>query len=426
MKLSFFQNQLKPGVKPSEVFSWASYDFANSGYSTVVLTAIFNAYFVGVVTNNESWSTLAWTLVITLSNLISIGVIPLISARADKNANKKQWLCLVTLICVTSTGALGWSQSGDFLWASIFVILSNIAFNAGVVLNSAFLSELALPKSFGRISGWGWSFGYLGGIVCLGLCLMMVEAQKHEGAEVYVGSCMLITALIFLLGSLPMFFCVRERSKPLVVQEKHPFEELKDTVREVIKENKNFAWLCLSGVFYQAGIAVVVTLSAVYAQIVMKFSTAETILLILIVNFTAAFGAFALGFLHDIIGHKKNLILTILIWILTVVLAGFSESKTMFWVSANFAGIAMGSSQSSGRAMVASLVSKNKLAQFYSLWNVAVWVANVLGPITYGVITWMTGGNHRMAILVTGLFFVMGLLALWPIKLQEQKKIPSH
>lgn len=421
------KNYLRPGVSKREVLAWASYDFANSGYTTVVLTAVYNAFFVSIVAENTVWATFAWTLTITLSNLLSIVVIPLVSAAADAKANKRFWLALMTALCVLSTAGLYFTGPGTLLTAVILIVISNIAFNAGVSINSAFLSELSLPEAFGKVSGWGWSFGYLGGILSLGACLAIVfKAQESGlGASTYVPWCMLCTAAIFTVVSLPMLLCVRERSKPKEVSfEKHLLQILKQQEESfaVLRQYREFLRFCICGLLYQAGIAVVITLSAVYAELVMKFTVSQTILLILIVNVTAAIGAFVFGYVQDFWGHKKTLACTILLWIFMGLIAAFSKSHLSFWVAANLAGLAMGSSQSAGRAVVAVFAPEGELAKFYSVWNIAVWCANILGPLTYGVVTWVTGGDQRLAILITTLYFIFGLIVLRTARIQETAK----
>lgn len=413
---------LNLGVRLGEALAWSSYDFANSGYTTVVLTTVYNAFFVSVVAGGEVWATFAWTLSVTLSNILSIIVVPLIGAVADSKANKRFWLSVTTWVCVLSTALLFYTGRGTVLLAGFLIIVSNAAFNAGVALNSAFLPELAKPDSLGKVSGWGWSFGYLGGIVSLALCLVVVFISKDKGygADIYVPYCMVLTAVLFLVLAQPMLLFVKERATPngetiiktldqILTRSKENFQLLCD--------KKDFLKFCLCGVLYQAGIAVVITLSAVYAELEMHFSTTETITLILLVNFTAAMGAFAFGYIQDWLGHKKTLALTIVLWILMAWLAAFSTDKVSFWIAANIAGIAMGSSQSAGRAIVAVFAPEGATARYYSLWNVAVWMANVIGPITYGIITWITQGDQRTAILVISLYFIFGLWVLWKVKM---------
>jgi UMF1 family MFS transporter len=162
-------------------------------------------------------------------------------------------------------------------------------------------------------------------------------------------------------------------------------------------------------VFYQAGIQTVVALAAVYAQEVMKFTTRDTLTLILVVNVTAAVGAFAFGHVQDRIGHVKTLVITLIGWLIAVVLAWMAVSVAMFWVVANLVGVCLGSSQSAGRALVGYLSPPARTAEFFGLWGLAVKLSAILGPMTYGIVTWVTLGDHRFAMLVTGIFFLIGI-----------------
>lgn len=425
--MSLFSAQhLKAGVSGREVWSWAAFDFANSGYTTVVLTAVFNAYFVGVICGEASWATLLWTSIIAASNILAIVCMPLIGAATDLKANKKFWTVLMSLLCILGTVGLAFTGSGTVWLAVIMVIVSNFAYNIGETLNSAFLPEIADENSMGKVSGWGWSFGYCGGLLTLGLSLAVVlfMQSKGAGAEDYVPYTMIITAAVFLVAALPLALWLKERAQPrteaafwtLVKQSQ---ASLIETFKS-LPQHKNFAWLVASGLSFQGGIAVVVTLAAVYADQAMGFTPDETILLVLLVNITAAIGAFAFGYVEDRIGHKNALIVTLLIWIAMVGVAYFAQTKPIFWIAANLAGIAMGSSQSAGRALVGVLAPPKDRAAFYSFWNMALWVANIIGPMTYGYITWLTDNDQRLALLCTGLFFVVGLILLLPMQLKHR------
>ena len=165
-----------------------------------------------------------------------------------------------------------------------------------------------------------------------------------------------------------------------------------------------------------------ITLSAVYAAEVMGFTTTDTLLLVFLVNITAALGAFGFGYLQDRIGHKRALGTTLVVWVLMIACAAFATTRPLFWLAANLAGLAMGSSQSAGRAMVALLSPESRSAEFFSFWNMSLWVAAIVGPLAYGSVTWITGNDHRLAILVTGVFFLLSIAALIPIDLERGRR----
>lgn len=404
------------GVRTREVVSWAAYDFANSGYTTVVITAIFNAYFVAVVAGNAPWATLAWTLALSVSYAAIVLTAPLIGAWADAHAAKKKLLALTTLGCVAGTAALYGAGPGQVGFAVVALVVSNFFFGTGENLIAAFLPELAKGSALGRVSGWGWAFGYLGGLVSLGACLAYVTWAQGQGqpAAAFVPVTMLITAALFAVASLPTFLFMRERAVVAPggsVAYGRALARLRDTVAHA-RRYRDLARFLVCILCYQAGVQTVIALAAIYAQQAMGFSTADTILLILVVNVTASLGAFAFGQWQDRLGHVRTVAWTLAAWLLTVLVAWQAVSKGVFWVAANLAGLCLGASQSAGRALVGYLSPDSRRAEFFGLWGLAVKLSSILGPVTYGLVNWLSGGDHRLAILVTGGFFVAGLAIL--------------
>jgi MFS transporter, UMF1 family len=414
----FDSSSLNPGVRKREVFGWAMYDFANSGYTTVVMTAVFNAYFVGVIAANASWATLAWTSALAFSSAVVMLTMPSLGALADLRASKKRLLAFSTAGCVLFTALLALAGPGD-LWLAIgAIVLSNIFYSYGESLNSAFLPELARRDALGRVSGWGWSFGYFGGMLTLGLSLGYVLWAQGQGipAAQFVPVTMLITATVYALASLLTFALLKERAvpQPTALREsglKASLERLAQTWRQA-QDYRDFVWLLACAAAYQSGIAVVIALAAVYAEQVLGFQQTQTMMLIFLVNIASAVGAFAFGYWQDRIGHRIALAITLVGWIVMTLLAVAATSAGLFWVAAVVAGLCMGSSQSAGRAMAAAFAPEHRLAEFFGLWTFAVRLAAILGPMTYGLVTLVTAGNHRIAILSTGVFFVIGLLLL--------------
>ena len=375
----FSRSALKDGVAMREVWSWAAFDFANSGYTTVVLTAVFNAYFVSVVAGDAPSATFLWTVVIAVSNAVSMLLMPVIGTVADATATKKRWLAVATFMAVGGTLGLMFAGPGTIVWASLMIIVSNVAYNVGESLNSAFLPELAREDAVGKVSGWGWSFGYCGGILTLGLCLGVVLGGEKlgYGMDQTVAGTMAVTAFVFAASALPIFLFLKERSVPRLdaadreavrSAASESFAELRRTLGS-LGDFRDFAWLSVCGFLYQCGVSVVITLSAVYAAAVMGFKTEDTLLMVFLVNITAA-----VGYVQDRIGHKLALAGTLCVWIAMIAVAAFSTERWQFWVAANLAGLAMGSSQSAGRAMVAVFAPSSRLAEFYSFWNMALWL----------------------------------------------------
>lgn len=409
---------LAEGVKAREVWAWAMYDFANSAYTTTVVTAIFNAYFVAVVAAGASWATLAWTSAQAIASLAILLSAASVGAYADRHGAKKKLLAITTVGCVAATAALFWVGPGDVLLAMALVVVASFFFGSGENIIAAFLPELAGEKDLGKVSGWGWSWGYLGGMACLALCLAYIVGAKSRGADAgqFVPAAMLITAAFFAVSSAPTFLLLRERvtAKPAAPVEAE-FAALAQRLLRTAREAGRFPdmarfMVCL--LFYQAGVFAAIALAAIYAQEAIGFTAEDNIKLFFVVNGTAAVGAFAFGYLQDRLGHVRTIALTLVGWLLMTAIALGSDSREQFWVAANIAGLCLGSSQSAARALVGLFAPAARRAEFFGLWGLAMKLAAIAGPMTYGLATWLSGGNHRLALAVTGLYFVAGLLLL--------------
>ena len=430
MKPRHSQTALRSDVRPRELWAWAMYDFANSGYTTVVITALFNAYFVAVVAGNAPWATFAWTAALSFSYLLVVLSAPIVGAYADLHAAKKKLLVTTTTGCVLFTALLYFAQPETLWLAIVCVIASNFFFSSGENLIAAFLPEIAKVRAMGRVSGWGWSLGYIGGLLTLGLCLLYVTWAEEYGqaATQFVPVTMLITAGIFALASLPTFLLLQERAVPFAT----PFTTWDARLREAwldvwqtLRNLRQFADLrrfLLCSLFYQAGIMAVITLTAIYASQALKFTTQEILQLVLVVNITAAVGAFLFGHLQDRIGHVRAIALTLVGWIATILLAWGAHEPPLFWAAANIAGLCLGASQSAGRALVGVLAPPSRLAEFYGFWGLALKLASIAGPLTYGITTWLTGGDHRRALLLTGSYFVIGLILLSGVQVARGRR----
>ena len=408
-----------------ERLAWASLDFANSGYTTVVLTAVFNAYFVSVVMAGSPQATLLWTLILSASYAVVMITAPWVGALADARSCKRRILLVATLACSLSTLALGLVGPGDLWLAAGLLLVSNVAYATHQDVSAGFLRELASQDQAGRLSGYGWAWGYLGGLLSLVLSLAwFLKGAQWIGfplteQEKVLGS-LVATAVLFAVVGLTALALLKERAPPTGEVWQLAWSRLAGDWRDAqadasAQSLRRFLWCVLS---YQAGVATVIALAAIYAQQVMGFGMDKTVLLILVVNLTASAGAALFGWLQDRLGHGRSLSLALWLWIGMVVCAGLGQTEGWFWLAANLAGLAMGASQSGARAAIADLAPVHRQAEAFGYWGVAVNGASVLGPLAYGLVTWLTDNDHRLAIGLTGLFFAAGLVLLrrvqWP------------
>lgn len=402
------------------------YDFANSSYTTVVITAIFNGYFVAVVAGAQEWATLAWTAALAVSNLLLMVIGPLLGAYADLRGNKKQLLLASTAGCVATTAALALAGPGAVWQTMALLVLSSMFFGIGENLAAAFLPELATGDKQGKLSGWGWSLGYLGGLLSLGICLFYIDwaASRGQQALQFVPVTMLITAAMFGTASVPTFLLLRERAQAQA-RGAGVARQAATRLWQTLRRARHYLdlWrflLCI--VVYQAGIQAVIALAAIYAQQAMGFTMQDTLLLIIVVNVTAAAGAFAFGYVEDRIGHVATIAATLAGWIVMIGLAWLARGPLLFWIAANIAGFCLGSSQSAARAFIGVLSPATRRAEFFGLWGMAVRLASIVGPLTYGLVSWLSAGDHRLAMLITGSYFVAGLVLLMAVDAERGKR----
>ena len=411
------------GRSKKEIFGWAMFDFANSSFTTVIITVVFSAYFVSHVVGDDLLGVKYWGWGLALSNLVVMTCGPFVGAVADFSGLKKRFLFISYLFCVIFTALLFFVGKGDVIPALIIVIFANISFSAGENFCAAFLPEIARPDQMGKVSGYGWALGYIGGLLSLVICLLIFRFFGQ--GELQIRFTFLSTALFFLLSAIPTFLWLRERKLPehLPCGEtyiKKGYMRLRETFRDLADFGELMKFLFVFFLF-SCGISTVIAFSAIYAESVAGFSKSETLIFFIAVQLSSSLGAFAFGFVEDRIGAKKTISITLVLWIAVVAAIWWSPSKTIFWLAGNLAGLAIGSSQSSSRAMVGLFTPRSKSAEFFGLWGMAAKLAATVGIFSYSLMTTISG-SMRSGILLTALFFIAGLIGIMFINEERGKK----
>ena len=400
------------GIKPFFLL----FDFANSSYTTVIITAVFGAYFVRAVVNEANRGELLWAVSLSISYFLVMIFGPVFGAMADQRGHKKRFLFVTYLLCVVFTALLFIVKPGYVVFAMVFVVISNLGYAASENFVSSFLPDIAGEREMGKISGYAWSFGYVGGLLSLVICLLIITFYKPAGNETLpIRLSALVTALFFGVAAIPTFLWVRERRSDISTGKgegyfRAAFQRLGATWKNVGKFKELVKFL-ISLFFFYSGIAVVISFAAIYAQKELGFTPAMTVLLIIVVNITAAVGAFLFGLLEDRIGSKNTVLITLIIWVATVVIAYFIHKQNLFWIVANLAGLAMGASQSSARALVGLFSPPSKSAEFFGFWGFAGKFSAILGLLSFGIMSNRFNSN-RLAILSTIVYFITGLVIL--------------
>ena len=412
-------------VTRREIVSWALYDFANSAFTTLIVTFIFSAYFAQSIAPDPIKGAIWWTRAVQASAIIVAVVMPIIGAIADSGGLKKRFLFMATVVCVVLTAALFWMGPGDAWLAALIFIGANVAYEITQVLYNSFLPEIATPQKMGRVSGFGWGVGYVGGLICLVLALGMVTTWLPETDYVNVRATSLLTALWFLVFSIPTFLYLRERQprrpSPIIEHVHRGFSRIRDTGRNLSQYRQAVRFL-VARLVYNDGLVTVFAMAAIYAGAEFGLVTSEILLLGIVVNVAAGISAIIFGFVNDRIGGKKTITVTLVGLIGTTGLAFFAPDRTWFWVAAIFLGMMVGPNQAASRSLLASFVPQNKQAELFGFYAFSGKLASVLGPLSYGLVLGATE-SHRWALASVVIFFVVGLCLL--ARVDEEEGIAS-
>jgi UMF1 family MFS transporter len=405
-------------INRREVGAWALYDFGSSAFNTLIVTFIFNRFFTDVIATDNVSGTVMWGTALNVSAVVVALLMPVLGAIADYSGRKKLFLTLFALQAIIFTCLLFFAQPGQAWTAAILFVFANIGFEAANVFYNAFLPEISTARTIGRISGFGFFLGYMGGLLCLALGLGMVRGWVSDENYLNVRSTILLVAVWFLVFSLPMFLSVKERaerrSAPVRTYVKEGFHRLAVTIRH-IRELREAAKLLVARMIYNDGLVTIIGMASIYAGAVLGMSLEQVLVIAIVLNVAAGVGAFAFGYLDDWIGGKRTLVITLVGLIIAGLVGVLTTSVAGFWVAATLIGIMMGPNQSASRSLLSKLVPEHKHAELFGLYAFSGKMSSLLGPLAYTTALRITG-NHRIALSKIVLFFVVGLGLLLKVR----------
>ncbi len=391
-----------------EIFGWAMFDFANQAYTLLIITVIFGDLFTRVIVGDRGddyrLGNLLWSVGLATSYLMVVVAAPLLGAIMDFSAARKRFLFASYALTVVATTLLYFVAPGYILLGVLLLVISNFGYAVGESFIASFLPGLGPPDDLGKISGFGWSLGYVGGLVSAGFALVFLGQVSLENFERvrWVGP---FAAAFFMIAAIPTFIWVRERGARQALPPGWTYlsvgiQRLRQTTVD-LAGFKDLATLLGSIFFTMAGIYIVITFAFIYGAQVIGWDEGVRQLMFVVVQITAAAGAFGFGMLQDRIGAKTTYLTTLALWIVAIVaiwgtpwlataaarVLGVSwEAQHVFLVAGCLAGLSLGSSQSAGRALVAILSPQDKAAEFFGFWGMAAKLAAVFGLLGLGAL----------------------------------------
>jgi UMF1 family MFS transporter len=387
------------------IVAWTLYDFANSAYVAVIPSTVYSKYYaLAVVGNEHGEGDFWWGLAVTASMVIVALSSPPLGAIADHAGVRKRLLFATTYLSVAATALMATVGRGDVLWGWLLAVAGTVGFEGALVYYNAYLPELAPPERQGRLSGYGFAVGYLGSAVALAAALPLALAGR-------TGATFLVTAALFGLLAVPAFlFLPPDRPGGLGILNAAAIgvRRSRQTLGRILglPTLRRFLFAYL---LFEDGINTVIFFSSIFAGHTLHFTTPEVIQLYLVVQFAALAGAWAWAGPTDARGPKFVVVCTLLQWCVVVTAAYFVQTKAQFFAVAVLAGTALGAVQAASRTFMSTLIPRGEEAEFFGFYSLCGKSASIFGPLVFGMASWLTGGNQRIAIVSVGLFFVAGL-----------------
>lgn len=424
------------------VFIWTLFDFANTSYSIVVVTFLYAVYFKQTVVGGRAVGDLYWSIGTSVSMLITALISPVLGAIADYSAGKKRFLLFFTLACIISTSLLYFVNKGDIFLGLTLFIVANVGFEAGLVFYDSFLPEITAPKNFGRVSGYGFAMGYLGSLTTLALVYPFIKSNMIK--ETFP-----LSALVFFIFAIPLFIFIKDNRKNVARDQSFVrigITRVFSTISH-LKNYKNLSLFLLAFFFYIEGVNTVIYFSGNYASTTLHFTLEELIIFFLIVQTTAILGSLVFGFFADSFGQKRALVISLIIWVFTILFAFVTSNKDdfviqhlskylnydaektsrmSFYLVGLLAGSVMGATQSTSRSLMSRLTPFDRKTEFFGFYSLFGKSSAILGPLVFGYVSYITG-EQRFAILTICIFFVIGLgvLSFVEDKNEYEEKLES-
>ncbi|HRQ64136.1 MAG TPA: MFS transporter [Xanthomonadaceae bacterium] len=418
-----------------EIFGWAMFDFANQAYTLLIITVVFGDLFtrviVGDAENDYRLGNLLWSLSLSAGYLLVVLSAPLLGAVMDLSAQRKRYLFISYIGTVVTTAALYFVAPGYVMLGVLLIVLSNYAYSIGESFIAAFLPDLGKPEELGRISGFGWALGYVGGLVATAFALLFLGEVSTDNFERvrWVGP---FAAAFFLVSAIPTFLWLKERGRRRRMPAGSGYFML--GLRRVrrtfvdIGRYRDLAVAMGSIFFSMCGIYIVVAFTFIYGAQVVGWDEPVRVLMFVVVQITATAGALLFGYIQDRVGAKLTYALTLLLWMVAVVLvwatpdiaawgsrvfAADWQAQYVFLAVGVLAGSCLGSTQSAGRALVGVLSPKSKAAELFGFWGLVSKAAAIVGLLGLGLLqAWL---GLQTAILFCVLLFGLALLTVLPL-----------
>lgn len=412
------------------IIAWCLYDWACASFSIIVTTFVFATYFTTSVAENKILGTYQWANATSIAGIIIAFVSPLFGAIADRGGHHKRWLLFFTSMAIVSSALLWFAYPNvkSVPLTLICLACGTIGLEVALVFYNAFLSQLAPKQYLGRVSGWGWGSGYLGGILALSITLIFfinsnwLSLDKSSAEQIRL--CGPFVAVWYALFCIPLFLFVPSPpspERPLLQAIREGAQELLSTLKKLPSEKNIFLYL-ISHMIYTDGLNTLFIFGGIYAAGTFGLSFEEVLLFGITMNIAAGLGAILLGWMDDFIGSKATVMISLVCLVMLGIPMLFLHHKAAFWAVGLSLCLFVGPVQSASRTLMVRLISNKGLStEMFGLYALSGRITAFIGPWLFGWMT-LTFGSQRMGMATVLLFFVVGALLLIPIQFGEARR----
>jgi len=416
------------------------YDFANSAFSTTVITLFLGPYLTALAKNAADAAGYVhpfgipidarsyWSFTVSLSVILQVIFLPMVGAAADYGRRKKEVLAATAYLGATATIGMFFLKGADYLAGGLLFLVANVSFGAAETIYNSFLPEIAPPEQRDAVSSKGFGIGYLGGGLLLALNLVLFSnAEKFgitEGLAVRI--CLCSAGVWWGIFTIPTILRLHNRGPARVLAAGQSavmtvVRQLGHTIREVRRFPETMTFL-IAYLLYNDAIQTVITLASQFGNDELKIPVSTLTLAILMVQFVAFFGSMGFNWLASIINAKRAVVVSLVIWTGVLLYIYLAVKTTVeFFILAAIVAIVMGGSQALSRSLYAQLVPKAKEAEYYSIYEVSDKGTSWLCPILFGLAMQFTH-SYRSAILSLIVFFIAGLIVLLKVDMARGQR----
>src|SRR5581483_2382464 len=316
--------------------------------------------------------------------------------------------------CIAATALMATVGPGAVVWGFTLAVLGIVTYEAAIVYYNAYLPRIAPPEKLGRVSAAGFAVGYAGSLVAFAVAYPFAAARAYWG-------CFVAAAALFAVFAVPSFVVLpadaRQRVR-LATAAARGLQQTRVTLREILRapERREMRRFLASYLVYEDGVNTVVTFAGVFAAKTLGFSFTEIIGLFMTVQIAALAGSAAWATPTDRRGPRFVVRVNLVQWAIVTVAAFFVERPWQFWVVAVAAGTGLGAIQAASRTFMATLIPPEREGEFFGFYSLVGKTGAVFGPLVFGGVSWLMGGNQRAAIVAVGSFFAIGFLLLMRVQ----------